>query len=63
MRRTVKNTDELLQIVDEYDAVSFDIFDTLIMRKTLLPEDVFAIAEQKLAGRSEEHTSELQSPY
>ena len=51
MRRTVKNTDELLQIVDEYDAVSFDIFDTLIMRKTLLPQDVFAIAEQKLAGQ------------
>lgn len=48
MKRTVKTVNELIQLIKEYDAVSFDIFDTLIMRRTLLPEDVFAIVEQKL---------------
>lgn len=51
MKHTVKNINELMQLIDDYDAVSFDIFDTLIMRKTLLPEDVFIIAEQKLNSR------------
>ena len=30
-----------MEIISKYDVVSFDIFDTLIMRKTLTPEDVF----------------------
>lgn len=51
MKRTVKSINELMQVIDEYDAISFDIFDTLIMRKTLLPEDVFIIVEQKLISR------------
>lgn len=51
MKRTVKSINELMKVINEYDAISFDIFDTLIMRKTLLPEDVFIIVEQKLTGR------------
>lgn len=38
---------QLLDEIDRHEAVSFDIFDTLIMRKTLLPEDVFAIVGEK----------------
>lgn len=51
MRYTAKSMDELVCIANEYDAISFDIFDTLIMRKTLFPEDVFAIVERKLNGQ------------
>lgn len=50
-RMTVKSIKELIQAADAYDAVSFDIFDTLIMRRTLFPEDVFIIVEQKLKAR------------
>ena len=37
-----KRTDKryLLELAEKYDAVSFDIFDTLLMRKVLRPEDV-----------------------
>lgn len=51
MKHTVKNINEIIEISNEYDAISFDIFDTLIMRKTLLPEDVFIIVEQKLSSQ------------
>lgn len=33
----------------ESDVVSFDLFDTLIMRKCLYPDDLFRIMEEKLA--------------
>ena len=32
---------ELKKLIDEHDVVSFDIFDTLLMRKTLAPSDIF----------------------
>lgn len=51
MKYTAKRVDELICIAKEYDAISFDIFDTLIMRETLFPEDVFAIVERKVNGR------------
>ena len=38
---------ELLQRIEESQVISFDIFDTLIMRKTLYPEDVFDIVQEK----------------
>lgn len=37
----------LLEKIDRYDVISFDIFDTLLMRRTLIPEDVFTIVEEK----------------
>jgi FMN phosphatase YigB (HAD superfamily) len=43
-----KNERELKQLISQYDAVSFDLFDTLIMRKTLEPADVFDIVEDRI---------------
>ena len=37
----------LLEEIEKYDAVSFDIFDTLLMRKVLYPTDVFEIMEKE----------------
>lgn len=35
-------------LLEQYDVISFDIYDTLITRKTLLPEDVFELIGQRL---------------
>ena len=40
--------DELARKTKEYDIVSFDIFDTLFMRKTYLPKDNWGIIEDKI---------------
>lgn len=45
-----KNEDELKQLIDSHEAISFDMFDTLVMRKTLEPADVFDIVEQRIAS-------------
>lgn len=39
--------EDLISAIDKCDVVSFDIFDTIVMRKTLFPEDVFEILQQK----------------
>lgn len=39
---------ELYRLIDSYDVISFDVFDTLIMRKVLQPSDIFLIVEAKL---------------
>lgn len=39
---------ELLNQIDAYDAISFDLFDTLVMRKVLEPTDIFDIVERKI---------------
>lgn len=44
----LKNKEELKRRVDEYDAISFDLFDTLIMRRTLEPIDIFDLVEVRL---------------
>ncbi len=43
-----KNSVELLKRIEQYEIISFDIFDTLIMRKVYLPTDIFSIVERKL---------------
>lgn len=43
-----KNKQELLDKIDQYDAISFDLFDTLIMRKVLEPVDVFDLVEDNI---------------
>lgn len=53
MKYEVNNEDTLLELAYQYDNISFDIFDTLIMRKTLFPEDVFQIIEKKVCGKSD----------
>ncbi|MCI8821191.1 MAG: hypothetical protein HFI15_01530 [Lachnospiraceae bacterium] len=39
---------DLEQTISEYDVISFDIFDTLVMRRVLDPIDVFRLAEKKI---------------
>lgn len=38
----------LLQQIDDHDCISFDIFDTLLTRRVLSPEDVFDLVDRKL---------------
>lgn len=47
-----KTQEQLLRQIDEHEAISFDIFDTLVMRKVLEPVDVFDIVEYKLSERN-----------
>ena len=42
--------EELKDKIDQADIVSFDIFDTLIMRKIFSPEDVFRLLGEKIKG-------------
>ncbi len=44
-----KNWDNLRAACEVHDIVTFDIFDTLIMRKTMLPRDIFEIVEADFA--------------
>lgn len=37
--------DLLIREIDRHDIISFDIFDTLVMRRTLFPQDVFELIE------------------
>ena len=39
---------DLLQEINQHECVSFDLFDTLIMRKVLEPTDVFALVQEDL---------------
>lgn len=39
---------ELLKRIEENDVVSFDLFDTLLMRQVLFPEDVFDLMDFRL---------------
>lgn len=43
-----KSFEELRKIIDKYDIVSFDIFDTLVMRKVMFPIDIFRLTEIQL---------------
>ncbi|MDU1138058.1 hypothetical protein [Enterocloster bolteae] len=43
--------EELRKQIDVHDIISFDMFDTLVMRKTLYPADVYAIVEDKAETR------------
>ena len=42
---------DLLREIDKHSVITFDIFDTLIMRKTLNPLDVFEIIEDRLKAQ------------
>lgn len=46
-----KNAEQLKTIIDSYDAVSFDLFDTLVMRKTLEPMDIFDLVEERMSAK------------
>lgn len=40
--------EDFIRKLDDYDVVSFDIFDTLVCRKIYLPSDVFLLIEKEL---------------
>lgn len=40
--------DDLIKQIDAHDVISFDLYDTLIMRKVLEPTDVFDIVNQRI---------------
>lgn len=40
--------EELCEKLEKYDVISFDVFDTLLLRKMRSPEDVFYIMQRKL---------------
>lgn len=42
-----KSIDDVKNVYKNYECISFDVFDTLIMRKTLYPVDVFQIVDKK----------------
>lgn len=42
-----KNEEELIEQINNHEIISFDVFDTLIMRKTLYPVDVFELVETR----------------
>ena len=44
---TKASNNRLKKIIDKYDVISFDIFDTLIKRNCLKPTDIFEICEIK----------------
>ncbi|MBR2726830.1 MAG: hypothetical protein IKD71_02905, partial [Solobacterium sp.] len=39
--------DELKQMILDHDVISFDIFDTLLMRRVLVPADVFVLMKEE----------------
>jgi len=49
-----KTLEGLKREIDAHDVISFDIFDTLLMRKTLEPRDVFEIEERELQAQGED---------
>lgn len=65
-----KTQEQLLKQIDEHEAISFDVFDTLVMRKVLEPVDVFDIVEYKLSEKNiksddfkkKRRTSEIEIP-
>lgn len=46
--RKTMNADEVLSILQQYDVISFDIFDTLLFRKLPRPTDVFSLVEKSV---------------
>lgn len=50
--KSVSEKENILKEIEKYDYISFDIFDTLLTRKVLLPEDVFELTSQRMAKGS-----------
>ena len=43
--------DDLKKIIDDNDIISFDIFDTLLLRNVMKPSDIFTIIENKVVDK------------
>jgi FMN phosphatase YigB (HAD superfamily) len=46
-----QNAAQLKSLIDRYDAVSFDLFDTLIMRKTLVCTDILELVDSRINAK------------
>lgn len=42
-----QSAERFLETAMQYDVISFDLFDTLVMRKCLFPDEVFKLAEKR----------------
>lgn len=47
-----QSLESMLRQAQEYDVISFDIFDTLLLRRVAEPRDVFALTAQRLGTES-----------
>jgi predicted HAD superfamily hydrolase len=47
--------EDLKKKIDENEVISFDLFDTLIMRKVLQPTDIFDLVERELKEKQPHH--------
>ncbi len=47
-----KNWEQLRQACEKHEIVTFDIFDTLLVRKTMFPKDIFEVVEKSFAHYS-----------
>lgn len=43
-----KSYEQLCEVTNSFEVISFDIFDTLIMRKVYMPQDIFKIVERRV---------------
>lgn len=43
-----KTYQQLCKRIEDFEIISFDIFDTLIMRKVFMPQDIFKIVERRV---------------
>ncbi len=50
-RYTYPTREELLEKIQSHTCISFDIFDTLLMRKTLFPENIWELTENEAYKR------------
>lgn len=48
MKRDFCNKGDIIDKIEEHECISFDIFDTLLMRRVWRPEDVFEIVGKRL---------------
>lgn len=48
MQRSYVTREALLEEIARHESISFDIFDTLLTRKVMLPEDVFEVTARRL---------------
>lgn len=55
--------DTLKAEIDKHDIISFDVFDTLIMRKALMPDHMCDSPEEALKGKSKEDAFKAEKKY
>lgn len=49
--------EKLLDLIEQNEVISFDVFDTVIMRNVLLPSDIFDIMESRLSNNDSKYAN------